>query len=89
MLTIRRAEWPHTIDDILKSLEGVWGVVGAKGINGNLYRIEKSLKEPFTYTVIQYEGESEVDIVSRQEFQSDQREAAVNMFAKAIGFEIP
>ncbi|MBX9693606.1 MAG: hypothetical protein K2Z81_14555, partial [Cyanobacteria bacterium] len=82
MITIR-AEWPHTIDDIVKSLEGVWGVVGAKGINGNLYRIERSLKEPITYTVIQYEGESEVDIVTRSEFQREQRDEAVNMFAKA------
>ena len=87
MISIR-AEWPHTIDDILKSLDGVWGVVGAKGSDGNLYRIERSLKEPTIYKVVQYKGEDESSIVSTDEFEAEKKSDAVNKFARAIGFEV-
>ncbi len=86
-MLIQRAQWPHTIDDIRKALDGVWGVVGATGTDGNLYRLERSLKEPTVYTFIGYEGEDESKVVSRQTFNGEEKESAIDSFAKAIGFE--
>lgn len=89
MLSIR-AQWPHTVDDIVKALDGVWGVVGATGNNGNLYRLERSLKPPTTYTFTEYRGEDEADVISQKTFENGEqdRDAAIKEFARAIGFEV-
>ncbi|MBK7838912.1 MAG: hypothetical protein IPJ49_14785 [Candidatus Obscuribacter sp.] len=58
-MQITRAQWPHTVDDIVKALDGVWGLCGAHGTNGNLYRLERSLHEPVIYTLTEYRGEDE------------------------------
>lgn len=86
-MIVTRAQWPHTVEDIVKSLDGVWGLIGAKGTNGNLYRLERSLHEPTVYTLTEYRGESETDIVRREEYGAEDRLVAVNVFAQAIGFE--
>ena len=83
-----RPQWPHTIDDIIGSLDGIWGLVGATGTNGNLYRLERSLHEPLSYTLTEYRLQDETDIVSRQIYSAEQRQEAINEFARAIGFEI-
>ncbi len=57
-----RAQWPHTIDDIVKALDGVWGVVGATSESGTLYRLERTLKEPTVYTLTEYVGSDETAI---------------------------
>lgn len=82
-----RAQWPHTIDDIRKALDGVWGVVGATNKDGNLFRLERTLKEPTSYTLIEYEGHDEKKIVSKQNFEGKDKESAIDSFARAIGFE--
>ena len=87
MLSIR-AQWPHTVDDIVRALDGVWGVVGATGVNGNLYRLERSLKEPTTYKLTQYRGEDEADILALTDFEGEEKELALKVFAQAIGFEV-
>lgn len=86
--TTVRPQWPHTIDDITKSLDGIWGLVGATGTNGNLYRLERSLHEPLTYTLTEYRGSDESDVVRREFFDQSQRDQAIGEFAQAIGFEI-
>jgi hypothetical protein len=86
--TNTRPQWPHTLDDIVNSLEGVWGLVGATGTNGNLLRLEKSLHEPIIYTVTEYRLVDEADVVSRQNYEASQREEAINAFARAIGFQV-
>lgn len=85
MLTTR-PQWPHTVDDIRKSLDGIWGLVGATGANGNLLRLERSLHQPLIYTVTEYEGTDESKIVNKKTYPADQKENAVNDFASAIGF---
>lgn len=85
MLTTR-PQWPHTVDDIRKSLDGIWGLVGATGANGNLLRLERSLHQPLIYTVTEYEGNDESKIVNKKTYSADQKENAVNDFASAIGF---
>ena len=83
-----RPQWPHTLDDITNSLDGIWGLVGATGANLNLYRLERSLHEPLSYTLTEYRGENESDIVRRQIYGQDQRDEAIREFAASIGFEI-
>ncbi len=83
-----RAQWPHTLDDVTNSLDGIWGLVGANGTNGNLYRLERSLHEPLTYTLTEYRGQDESDVVRRQQHGPDQRDQAIKEFTRAIGFEI-
>ncbi|HEY9773441.1 MAG TPA: hypothetical protein V6C81_06490 [Planktothrix sp.] len=83
-----RPHWPHTLDDITNSLDGIWGLVGATGVNGNLFRLERSLHEPLSYTLVEYRGEDERDIVRRQIYGPEQREDAVKEFAQSIGFEL-
>ena len=83
-----RPQWPHTVEDITKSLEGVWGLVGATGTNGNLFRLERSLHEPLTYTLTEYKGNEEADIIRRDTFQPEARDEAIKQFAKAIGFTV-
>ena len=83
-----RAQWPHSVEDIEKSLDGVWGLVGATGANGNLYRLERSLKQPFIFTVTEYNGADEGDIKQKQTYSAEQRKEAVVFFAKALGFDL-
>ncbi len=83
-----RAQWPHTMDDINKSLDGVWGLVGATGVNGNLHRLERSLHEPIVYIVTEYNGADEGDIKDKQTYPPDLRDQAVASFARAIGFTV-
>ena len=82
-----RAQWPHTIEDIKKSLDGVWGVVGATDQKGNLFRLERSLKEPTVYTLIEYVGEDEKEVKKKTKFESKDKDSAIDSFARAIGFE--
>jgi hypothetical protein len=85
-MIVSRAQWPHTIDDISKAVDGVWGIIGAHGVNGNLYRLERSFHEPFIYTLTEYRLEDETDIVSREEYGSVDRQTVINKFAAALGF---
>ncbi|MBU6454290.1 MAG: hypothetical protein KGS72_21105 [Cyanobacteria bacterium REEB67] len=85
-MMITRAQWPHTIQDIHKALDGVWGLIGANGTNGNLYRLERSLHEPTIYTVTEYRLNDESDIVRREEYGTGDKEKAISAFAKEIGF---
>lgn len=84
MLT--RPQWPHTVDDIIKSLDGIWGLVGATAVNGNLVRLERSLTEPFVYTLTEYEGNDENKVISKETFEKDQKGFAVGLFASKLGF---
>lgn len=86
-MIVTRAQWPHTIEDIIKALDGVWGLIGADGTNGNLYRLERSLHEPLVYTLTEYRGANESDIVRREEYGAEERLTAINAFAQAIGFD--
>ncbi len=88
MMISTRAQWPHTIDDIVKSLDGVWGLVGATGPNGNLFRLERSLHEPLNYTVTEYNGNDESDIVRREAYAKEKRNEAIKDFALSIGFDV-
>jgi len=83
-----RPQWPHTLEDIIGSLDGIWGLVGAKGTNGNLFRLERSLHEPLNYTLSEYKGDDEGDVIKKQTFDASQKEKAIAEFATAIGFEI-
>jgi hypothetical protein len=83
-----RAQWPHTIDDITNSLDGIWGLVGATSTNGNLLRLERSLHEPLAYTITEYRGNDESDVVRRETYDGKERDAAIKLFAQAIGFEV-
>jgi hypothetical protein len=86
MKTITRAQWPHTVDDIRKSLDGVWGLVGATGENGNLYRLERSLTEPTTYRLTEYKGGDEEIVLNTQSYEAAQKAEAVKVFAQHLGF---
>lgn len=81
-----RAQWPHTIDDITNSLDGIWGLVGATGVNNNLYRLERSLHQPLTYTLTEYEGTDEGKVLRKKTFQCQEKDTAINEFAGALGF---
>ncbi len=87
-VTTTRAQWPHTIDDILNSLDGIWGLVGATSTNGNLLRLERSLHEPLAYTITEYRGNDESDVVRRETYDGKQRDEAIELFAQAIGFQV-
>ena len=85
-MIITRAQWPHTMADIHKALDGIWGLIGATGTNGNLYRLERSLKEPFTFTLTEYRLSDESDIVRREAYGVDDKQNAISAFAKELGF---
>lgn len=85
-MVITRPQWPHTIDDIRNSLDGIWGLVGATGSNGNLLRLERSLHQPLVYTISEYEGQDENKVVRKQTYTAEQKEQAISDFAGAIGF---
>jgi len=81
-----RPQWPHTIDDIVNSLDGIWGLVGATGTNGNLYRLERSLHQPLVYTLTEFKGNDESQVVSKRVYEADKRDEAVKDFALKLGF---
>ena len=85
-MLITRAQWPHTVEDIVKSLDGIWGLVGATGTNGNLFRLERSLKEPFTYTFVEFKGMDERETLRKRVYETGQKEEAIKDFAKELGF---
>lgn len=87
-MSIMRPQWPHTVDDIVKSLDGTWGLVGATGTSGNLLRLERSLHEPLEYTLTEYEGESEEKVLSKKTFAADDKKSAVQEFARLLGFAV-
>ena len=81
-----RPQWPHTVEDITKSLDGIWGVVGAKSVSGNLLRLERSLKEPLTYTLTEYDGLNEDKVISKEVYPAEQKILVVDIFASKLGF---
>lgn len=85
-MVVTRPQWPHTVDDIRKSLDGIWGLVGATGANGNLVRLERSLHEPLTYTLTEYHGEDEASVLDNTTYSGLEKELAVGEFARRIGF---
>lgn len=87
-MAIMRPQWPHTVDDIVKSLDGIWGLVGATATTGNLLRLERSLHEPLVYTLTEYEGEDETKILRQQTFPGDDKKAAIQEFARLLGFAV-
>jgi hypothetical protein len=86
MRITNRPQWPHTIEDIVKSLDGIWGVVGAGAMDGNLIRLERSMGEPTHYTLTVYEGQDETKITSRQTYSQQEKAAAISLFASKLGF---
>ncbi|MFN8655359.1 MAG: hypothetical protein U0105_03390 [Candidatus Obscuribacterales bacterium] len=87
-MAIMRPQWPHTLEDIVKSLDGTWGLVGATGTDGNLLKLERSLNEPLVYTLTEYEGEDEAKVLRTRTFPGDQKKAAVQEFARLLGFAV-
>jgi hypothetical protein len=85
-MATNRPQWPHTVDDIYRSLDGIWGLVGATATNGNLMRLEKSLYEPLSFTVTEYESLDERKILRKTEYTGQQKNDAVRDFAIALGF---
>ncbi|HEY9792317.1 MAG TPA: hypothetical protein V6D22_18085 [Candidatus Obscuribacterales bacterium] len=83
---ITRPQWPHTVDDIVKSLDGIWGVVGATDTQGNVIRLERSMSEPTTYVLTQYKGQDESDIIDKKSYTAEQKSDAVRLFASKLGF---
>ena len=83
---LRRAEWPHTVGDIIKALDGIWGIVGAISTTGNLLRLERSLYEPTTYTLTEYKQQNEAEVLSTKNYTADQKAFAVGEFARQLGF---
>lgn len=81
-----RPQWPHTVDDIVKALDGVWGIVGAIAPSGNLLRLERSMKEPVTYTFVEYKGTDENSPLKVTTYSSDQKAEALQQFASLLGF---
>jgi hypothetical protein len=87
-MNLIRPQWPHTIQDIIGALDGIWGIVGAISVDGNLLRLERSLKEPLTYSLTFYKGENESEVVNCKTYNSDEKMVAVNEFAKQLGFTV-
>lgn len=86
-MPVVRSQWPHTVDDIVKALDGVWGVVGAIGNNGNLLRLERSFSTPPVYKFVEYDGNNEERSLKEQTFSEAEKAQAVNQFAKLLGFD--
>lgn len=86
-MVIIRPQWPHTVDDIVKALDGVWGVVGAIAPSGNLLRLERSLKEPTVYRFVEYKGTDELTPLRELTYNQEERLAAITEFANLLGFE--
>jgi hypothetical protein len=83
---LQRPEWPHTVGDIVKALDGIWGIVGAISTDGNLLRLERSLQEPTTYTLTEYNQRDESAVLKTQLYNADQKAFAVGEFARLLGF---
>jgi hypothetical protein len=81
-----RPQWPHTVADIVNSLDGIWGLVGATGLSGNLLRLERSLHEPWTYTLTEFEGMDESRPLNSKTYTSQEKQLAVSDFASKLGF---
>ncbi|MBX9690357.1 MAG: hypothetical protein K2X27_26825 [Candidatus Obscuribacterales bacterium] len=86
-MTLIRSQWPHTVDDIVKALDGVWGVVGAISESGNLLRLERSLKAPTSYKFVEYKGTDESITLKELTFTAEEKEAAVKEMAGRLGFK--
>ena len=86
MTAVVRPQWPHTVDDIIKALDGVWGVVGAIAVSGNMLRLERSMKPPLTYKFIEYKGTDEGSPLRELNYSTEQKDEAVGEFAKLLGF---
>lgn len=85
-MVVTRPQWPHTVDDIVKALDGIWGLVAATSTAGNLMRLERSLSEPVTYTLVEYEGEDQTKVKNTTTYTKDQKGFAVGEFARLLGF---
>ncbi len=81
-----RAEWPHTREDIVRSLDSVWGLVAATNTQGNLMRLERSHQEPCQYTLTEYKGQDTTSTTSKLTFAHHRKALAVDTFACALGF---
>jgi hypothetical protein len=86
-MPVIRAQWPHTIDDIIKALDGVWGIVGAIADSGNKLVLERSFKEPTVYKFVEYRGTDESKPLRELSFTAAEKDAAVNEFASLLGFK--
>jgi hypothetical protein len=86
-MSVIRPQWPHTVDDIVKALDGVWGVVGAIAVSGNNIRLERSLKAPLTYKFVEYKGSDETSPLRELSYTAEEKDAAIGEFAKLLGFE--
>lgn len=86
MTAVVRPQWPHTVDDIIKALDGVWGVVGAIATSGNMIRLERSMKAPLTYKFIEYKGNDDGNPLREINYNAEQKNEAVGEFAKLLGF---
>ncbi len=84
-MPVIRAQWPHTVDDIVKALDGVWGVVAAISVSGNMLRLERSLKAPLVYKFIEYKGTDESSKLRELDFTAEEKEKAVSEFASLLG----
>lgn len=84
-MPVLRPQWPHTVDDIVKALDGVWGVVAAIAVSGNLLRLERSLKAPLTYRLVEYKGTDENNPLRQLNFSEAEKEAAISEFANQLG----
>ena len=87
LMQVVRSQWPHTVDDIVKALDGVWGVVGAISTTGNLLRLERSFATPVVYKFVEYDGNNEERPLREQSFQETEKAEAVKQFASLLGFE--
>lgn len=85
-VVLTRPEWPHTVDDIIKALDGIWGIVGATSTEGNLLRLERSLHPPTTYSLTEYQRQDESAIISKKDFTAEEKPFAVGEFARQLGF---
>jgi hypothetical protein len=84
-MSATRSQWPHTVDDIEKALDGVWGVVSAIALSGNLLRLERSLSAPVTYKFFEFRGTDEKCPIRQLSFPAAERDAAIGEFARLIG----
>lgn len=86
-MTAVRPQWPHTVDDIIKALDGVWGVVGAISVKGNMIRLERSMKAPLSYKFIEYKGPDDSSPLRTVDYSAEQKSEAVSEFATLLGFK--
>jgi hypothetical protein len=85
-MVLTRPQWPHTLEDIVKALDGVWGIVGATSTTGNLLRLERSLNDPLSYTLVEYEGQDEQKVLKTTNYTDKEKFQAVGEFARLLGF---